>query len=161
MWNIGQAIREHQYIEIEYKKMKGKETVARKLKPVAIMFSEYYFYLTAFIDDKKVREDFNILEDSFPTIYRMDRIHSLKISKEKFNIPYKDRFEEGEFRKRIQFMYGGPLQKYALNTVEFPLKQCLTACRLQGFCMRMKADIRLRQKCLERGLRCGYGARES
>lgn len=53
MWNIGQAIREHQYIEIEYKKMKGKETVARKLKPVAIMFSEYYFYLTAFIDDKR------------------------------------------------------------------------------------------------------------
>ena len=27
--------------------------------------------------------------------------------------------------------------------------------------MRMKADIRLRQKCLEKGLRCGYGARES
>lgn len=72
MWNIGQAIREHQYIEIEYKKMKGKETVTRKLKPVAIMFSEYYFYLTAFIDDKKVREDFDILNDSFPTIYRMD-----------------------------------------------------------------------------------------
>ena len=35
MWNIGQAIREHQYIEIEYKKMKGKETVTRTLKPVA------------------------------------------------------------------------------------------------------------------------------
>ena len=85
--------------------------MTRTLEPLAIMFSEYYFYLTAFIDDKKVREDFNILEDSFPTIYRMDRIHSLKISKEKFNIPYKDRFEEGEFRKRVQFMQNGPLQK--------------------------------------------------
>ena len=131
MWNIGQAIREHQYIEIEYKKMKGKETVTRKLKPVAIMFSEYYFYLTAFIDDKKVREDFNILNDSFPTIYRMDRIHSLKISKEKFNIPYKDRFEEGEFRKRIQFMYGGPLQKvrfkYSGISVEAVLDRLPTA----------------------------------
>ena len=131
MWNIGQAIREHQYIEIEYKKMKGKETVTRKLKPGAIMFSEYYFYLTAFIDDKKVREDFNILEDSFPTIYRMDRIHSLKISKEKFNIPYKDRFEEGEFRKRIQFMYGGPLQKvrfkYSGISVEAVLDRLPTA----------------------------------
>ena len=131
MWNIGQAIREHQYIEIEYKKMKGKETVTRKLKPVAIMFSEYYFYLTAFIDDKKVREDFNILNDSFPTIYRMDRIHSLKILKEKFNIPYKDRFEEGEFRKRIQFMYGGPLQKvrfkYSGISVEAVLDRLPTA----------------------------------
>lgn len=30
---------------------------------------------------------------------------------EQFYVPYKDRFEEGEFRKRIQFMYGGKLQK--------------------------------------------------
>ena len=28
-----------------------------------------------------------------------------------FSIPYAERFEEGEFRKRIQFMYGGKLQK--------------------------------------------------
>ena len=28
-----------------------------------------------------------------------------------FHIPYASRFEEGEFRKRIQFMYGGKLQK--------------------------------------------------
>lgn len=26
-----------------------------------------------------------------------------------FDIPYKDKFEEGVFRKRIQFMYGGKL----------------------------------------------------
>ena len=26
-------------------------------------------------------------------------------------MPYQDRFEEGEFRKRVQFMYGGKLQK--------------------------------------------------
>ena len=90
-----------------------------------------YFYLTAFIDDKKLREDFNILNDSFPTIYRMDRIHSLKILKEKFNIPYKDRFEEGEFRKRIQFMYGGPLRKvrfkYSGISVEVVLDRLPTA----------------------------------
>ena len=30
---------------------------------------------------------------------------------EKFHQPYISRFEEGEFRKRIQFMYGGKLQK--------------------------------------------------
>lgn len=28
-----------------------------------------------------------------------------------FDIPYRDRFEEGEFRKRIQFMYGGRLRR--------------------------------------------------
>ena len=30
---------------------------------------------------------------------------------EHFSVPYKDRFQEGEMRKRIQFMYGGELQR--------------------------------------------------
>ena len=111
LWEIGQAIRNSQYIEIKYQGVQGSTVKTRKLKPVAIMFSEYYFYMTAFIEDKEVRENFRILEDAFPTIYRVDRIQSLKILDEHFKIPYKDRFEEGEFRKRIQFMYGGKLQK--------------------------------------------------
>ena len=51
MWEIGQAIRECRYIEVDYLRTKDKSVVRRKLKPAAIMFSEYYFYLTAFIDD--------------------------------------------------------------------------------------------------------------
>lgn len=111
MWEIAQAIHSCQYIEIEYRKVKGKEVVKRKIQPVAIMFSEYYFYLTAFIGNEEVRKGFDVIDDSFPTIYRIDRIQKLKILKEKFVIPYKDRFQEGEFRKRIQFMYGGRLRK--------------------------------------------------
>lgn len=111
MWDLGQAISESRFIEIDYYRTKDKQTVHRKLKPVAIMFSEYYFYLTAFIDDDEVKKDFDVLNDSFPTIYRIDRIKSLKVLDERFHIPYSSRFEEGEFRKRIQFMYGGKLQK--------------------------------------------------
>lgn len=111
MWEIAQAIHNQQYIEIEYRKIKGKEVVKRKIQPVAIMFSEFYFYLTAFIEDEEVRKGFDVIDDSFPTIYRIDRIQKLKTLKEKFDIPYKDRFQEGEFRKKIQFMYGGRLQK--------------------------------------------------
>ena len=111
MWDIGQAIRSSKYIEIEYTRMVDKKTVKRKIKPVAIMFSEYYFYVTAFIDDEKVRENFDVINDSFPTIYRIDRIQSLEVLEERFHIPYASRFEEGEFRKRVQFMYGGKLQK--------------------------------------------------
>lgn len=91
--------------------MKDKAVVKRKRKPVAIMFSEYYFYLTAFIDDENVRKDFDVIKDSFPTIYRIDHIKNLRVLDEKFRIPYSSRFEEGEFRKRIQFMYGGKLQR--------------------------------------------------
>jgi predicted DNA-binding transcriptional regulator YafY len=111
MWDIGQAVRECRYIEMEYERTKDKAVVSRKVKPVAIMFSEYYFYLTAFIDDENIRQHFDVINDSFPTIYRIDRIKALKILDERFHIPYSSRFEEGEFRKRVQFMYGGKLQR--------------------------------------------------
>lgn len=111
MWDIGQAIRQSRYIEIDYHRTKDKQIVKRKIKPVAIMFSEFYFYLTAFIEDEELRKGFEVMDDWFPTIYRIDRIKKFKVLEERFHIPYKDRFEEGEFRKRIQFMYGGKLQK--------------------------------------------------
>ena len=111
MWNLGMAVKNKKYLEIEYLRLKDKTIVKRRIKPVGIMFSELYFYLTAFIDDEKVRKGFDVINDSFPTIYRIDRIKALHVCEEKFHIPYKDRFEEGEFRKRIQFMYGGELHK--------------------------------------------------
>ncbi len=131
LWDIGQAIHGCNYIDIDYIRMKDKAMVKRKLKPVAIMFSEYYFYLAAFIDDKDVREGFDVINDSFPTIYRIDRIRHLRILDEKFHIPYSSRFEEGEFRKRIQFMYGGKLQKvkfqYFGNDIDAVLDRLPTA----------------------------------
>ena len=131
MWEIGTAIKEHRYIEIKYQGVQGSTLKTRKLKPLAIMFSEYYFYLTAFIDDNVVKENFSVLDDSFPTIYRIDRIQNLKVLGEKYQIPYKDRFEEGEFRKRIQFMYGGRLRRirftYSGYSVEAVLDRLPTA----------------------------------
>jgi predicted DNA-binding transcriptional regulator YafY len=131
MWTIGQAIRECHYIEIDYRRTKDQSVVKRKVKPVAIMFSEYYFYLTAFIDDEEVRKEFDVINDSFPTIYRIDRIEKLKVLEDRFHIPYSSRFEEGEFRKRVQFMYGGKLQKvkfkYSGNDVNAILDRLPTA----------------------------------
>jgi predicted DNA-binding transcriptional regulator YafY len=131
MWDIGKAIREHNYVEINYQRVKDKAVVTRKVKPVSIMFSEYYFYVTAFIDDEKVKTDFDVLNDAYPTIYRIDRIKQYKVLEERFRIPYANRFEEGEFRKRIQFMYGGKLQKvkftYSGNSVEAVLDRLPTA----------------------------------
>lgn len=111
LWLIGRAIRQHNLIEVEYFRTKDKTVVRRKIRPVSILFSEYYFYLVAFIDDPNVRSGFDIVNDPFPTIYRVDRIRSIVVLYEKFSVPYRSRFEEGEFRKRVQFMYGGTLQK--------------------------------------------------
>jgi predicted DNA-binding transcriptional regulator YafY len=131
MWDIGQAIHDHYYIEIEYQRMRDRKTVKRKLKPAAIMFSEYYFYLTAFIEDEKTKQDFEVMDDAFPTIYRIDRIKSCRVLDEHYRVPYNERFEEGEFRKRVQFMYGGKLQKvkfkYKGESIEAVLDRLPTA----------------------------------
>lgn len=131
MWDIAQAIQQSRYIDITYQRSTDKKIVNRYLKPVAIMFSEYYFYVVAFIDDEEVQKDFDVINDSNPTIYRIDRIQTVKVFEERFHIPYADRFEEGEFRKRIQFMYGGKLQKidfvYSGSAVESVLDRLPTA----------------------------------
>ncbi len=110
LWDLGTAIREQRIIEIEYNRLKGRETVRRRLQPVGIMVSEYYFYLTAFIDSIDKAEHFADPNDLSPTIYRIDRIREMTVTQEHFRVPYAQRFEEGEFRKRVQFMFGGKLR---------------------------------------------------
>ena len=111
IWKLEQAVKAQQYLEIEYQKLKNHEVVNRKVKPVGVIFSEFYFYLVAYIDGIDKDKAFQNPNDTFPTIYRVDRLKSIKVLNEHFAVPYNDRFEEGEFRKRIQFMYGGRLQK--------------------------------------------------
>ena len=128
LWEIGQAVQRHQVMEIQYERLKEPKLVTRWIQPVGIMFSEYYFYLTAFLEDKA---DFDNPDDLFPTIYRVDRIRSFKVLDEHFHVPYRDRFEEGEFRKRVQFMYGGKLEhikfRYTGPSIEAVLDRLPTA----------------------------------
>ena len=128
LWALGEAVRHQQVVEIEYERMKDHEVIKRRVQPVGIMFSEYYFYLTAFLEDKS---HFENPGDLFPTIYRIDRIASFQVLDEHFRVPYRDRFEEGEFRKRVQFMYGGRLQhikfRYTGPSIEAVLDRLPTA----------------------------------
>lgn len=132
MWNLSAAIRAHKEIKITYMRQSGDD-VSRVLKPVGIMFSEFYFYLVGFIDKENQLEKikFEVENDPFPTIYRIDRIKEYTITDRHFNVPYQNRFEEGEFRKRVQFMYGGKLQKikfwYKGPSVEAVLDRLPTA----------------------------------
>ncbi len=131
LWEIGQAIQNHQVMEIEYERIKEPKLVKRTVEPVGIMFSEYYFYLTAFLRDVDRSTEFDNADDLFPTIYRIDCIKSFRVLKERFQVPYTSRFEEGEFRKRAQFMYGGKLVrirfKYTGPSIEAVLDRLPTA----------------------------------
>ncbi|MDG5789331.1 WYL domain-containing protein [Evansella sp. AB-P1] len=102
IWDVTTAIRTHRKLTINYKREKAIVSKDAVVLPVGLVFSEYYFYLIAY----KEKEDM-----PFPIIYRLDRIQSYTIQQEHFKIPEKDRFEEGEFRKKIQFMTPGEIMR--------------------------------------------------
>ena len=95
------------------------------------MLFRSYFYLVAFIRNIDRKTEFENPDDLFPTIYRVDRIRSFHVTDEHFQVPYLERFQEGEFRKRVQFMYGGRLQKirfrYTGPSIEAVLDRLPTA----------------------------------
>ena len=131
LWDIGQAIQKRNVLEIDYEKLGSANTVHRVIEPVGLLFSEYYFYLAAFIRNIDKDTEFENSDDLFPTIYRIDRIRDFKVLAEHFNVPYRNRFEEGEFGKRVQFMYGGKLQsvrfRYVGPSIEAVLDRIPTA----------------------------------
>ena len=110
LWEIGQAIERHQVMELEYAKMDGTIS-SRAVEPVGLMFSEYYFYLVAFLHGDPRVESYRQNNTLMPTIYRVDRIQNFIVTQEHFTPAYASRFQEGEFRKRIQFMFGGKLNR--------------------------------------------------
>ncbi|MCM1123521.1 MAG: WYL domain-containing protein [Eubacterium sp.] len=115
LWELGADIQEHNLIEITYARAEHTdETITRMVEPMAVLFSEYYFYLNAFIVEKDADGTYKH-KYSYPAIFRIDRIKAYRKMGAKFRVSYADRFEEGEFRKRIQFMYAGELMKIQLK----------------------------------------------
>ena len=55
LWEIGMAVRNHQVMEIQYERMKEPRLVSRRIEPVGILFSEYYFYLAAFLRGESLK----------------------------------------------------------------------------------------------------------
>lgn len=100
LWQLSVSIQQKKVIRIEYKKEFDEHPNSVEVKPVGIIFSEYYFYLIAYLLER---------DYTYPTVYRIDRIEKFEQTTQIFNIPYHERFQEGEFRKRVQFMYSGEL----------------------------------------------------
>ncbi len=109
LWDIGLSIRQQNLLEIRYQRAyTPDQTVKRIVEPAAILFSEYYFYLNAFIVEKDAQGNY-VHQFDYPAVFRIDRIQEYKDTGEKFTVNRAERFEAGEFRKRTQFMYPGKL----------------------------------------------------
>lgn len=101
VWKIVQAIEEKRTISITYYKM-NRDEVKHKIKPVSVLFSEYYFYLIAYkADDMSYK----------PIYFRIDRISSITEHREKFELEKKYDFDEGNLREKNQFMFPGDTVK--------------------------------------------------
>lgn len=95
IWELTEYIRNQSKIKIKYGKMDGGKGEKKGI-PVSILFSEFYFYII-------IREEITNRD----IILRVDRIKEVIDLKEKVFINYSERFQDIEYRKKIQFMFGG------------------------------------------------------
>ena len=137
IWELSQHMTAQHTIRISYCRQDGTERT-HEVNPVAIMFSEYYFYLIAYLADGR---------KEFPTIFRIDRIARFAPTGATFRVIHKKKFSDGEFRQRIQFMYAGELRRvtfdYSGASVEAVLDRLPTARIIsqEGGVYRITAEV--------------------
>lgn len=101
LWKLTRCIHERKEISVSYYKV-NRKLVTRRIIPVAITFSDYYFYLIAYRCDK---------DDWKPLYYRIGRIENIVEHRKHFTLAPEHDFDVGELRKKIQFMFPGEFRK--------------------------------------------------
>ncbi|GAA0182089.1 WYL domain-containing protein [Clostridium sediminicola] len=110
IWDLTKAIRENRKMTINYRKVgkNGKlseKITKRKLIPSALLFSEFYFYLIAFIE----WDDGNKSSKVIP--YRVDRILSYELLDEGYRLDSNSKVDDGELREDAHYMQFGELER--------------------------------------------------
>jgi len=117
LWQLISAITDKKEITISYYKM-DRTLSDKRIQPVSLMFSEYYFYLIAYYIGKYDE----------PRYFRVDRIKSIIGHRKQFDTEQVTGFDEGELlrrsdigqapsydegdlRRRNQFMFYGKLRR--------------------------------------------------
>lgn len=95
IWQMNSYISQQTVIAFSYRKNRGT-VVQREGLPVSLFFSEYYFYVLLY--NSTYQKYLN---------YRLDRFLEIEETNKKIKIPYKDRLEDSELRKKMHFMYAG------------------------------------------------------
>lgn len=106
-WDIGQSILRKVKIELIYEKQ-DKKLIKRNVFPKSVIFSDYYFYLIAYLPKEEYK---------YPLFYRLDRIKEFRIIKHVNNV---DRcIDVVELNKKMHKMYAGKecLVKFKCNKI--------------------------------------------
>ena len=100
LWQLINCISEKREISIEYYRM-DRNWVTHRLRPLTVMFTDYYFYLIAV----KTEGD----KDK-PVYFRADRIKHITEHRRRYTSDEVPDFDEGELRRRSLFMWPGKLR---------------------------------------------------
>lgn len=99
LWKITEAIETKKLITISYYRM-DREHRNYKIKPVSIMFSEYYFYLIAYLQEGGLPDT--------PYYFRIDRITQFVMHRENYSLTKNQDIDEGLLRKWSMYFFPGP-----------------------------------------------------
>lgn len=133
LWTAGNAIRKRQVLQIHYLTPK-KKRVIREIRPIGCLFSDHNFYLLAQSENKNdvksgskdvIWQEDKISVHMHPDVYRIDRIEKMEMREENFEVLYRHRFEEGEYRKRVRKMHAGRLNRLTFWTKNENLEEIL------------------------------------
>lgn len=100
LWQLVNCISDRKEISIDYYRM-DRKWVTHRLRPASVMFTDYYFYLIAFLTEGKTEK---------PYYFRIDRIRQITVHRKKYNLEDTPGFNEGLLRQRSLFMFPGKLQ---------------------------------------------------
>ena len=100
LWRIADCITERKEISIEYYRT-DRRLVTHRLRPASIMFTDYYFYLIAFLTEG---------ETDKPYYFRVDRIKEITLHRKQADMLGPAEFDQGLLRKRSLFMWPGKLR---------------------------------------------------
>ena len=100
LWQIVNCINERHEISIDYYRM-DRKWVTHRLRPASVFFTDYYFYLIAFLTEGKTEK---------PYYFRIDRIKEITVHRKQFYVGDIPTFDEGLLRERSLFMFPGKLQ---------------------------------------------------
>ena len=106
IWKLGEAVRLQHVVKLVYQKEKDAQPVERLVEPCSVLFSEYYFYLIAYIHNEN---------HPYPAVFRLDRITHYEVQGENYKMTEQRRIKDGEFRKHVQFMTPGKLMTVAFK----------------------------------------------
>lgn len=100
LWQLVNCITEKKEITIEYCRM-DRVVVTHRLSPASVMFTDYYFYLIAFVVEGNLEK---------PLYFRVDRIKNITQHRKTISITDSTEFDEGLLRKRSLLMWPGKLR---------------------------------------------------